>query len=120
MHDHPPGCGCCHPDPALTDPHAARAEGQVSLTLRLMCRDMAEMMAVLDHAPAHVQASRAEPGCLQFDLRQTDDPLVFDVAERFADIEAYRLHQGRTRASDWGKATAGIARAQYDRRGVQD
>lgn len=120
MHDHPPGCGCCPSGPGLTDPHAARAEGQVSLTLRLMCRDMAEMMAVLDHAPAHVEASRAEPGCLQFDLRQTDDPLVFDIAERFADIEAYRLHQARTRASDWGKATASIARAQYDRRGVTD
>lgn len=119
MHDHPAGCGCGHHH-APTDPHAARTGMQVSLTGRLVCHDMAEMLTVLDHAQAHVDASRAEPGCLQFDLHQTDDPLVFAFAERFADADAYRAHQQRTRASAWGAATQAIAREGYDRRGVQE
>ena len=53
-----------------------------------------------------------------FDLRQTDDPLVFAFAELFVDEAAYRAHQARTRASDWGAATADIARAAHDRRGM--
>lgn len=119
MHDHPPGCSCQHQS-ALPDPHAAREGAEVSLTLRLVCRDMAEMLIVLDHAPAHITESRIEPGCLQFDLRQTADPLVFAVAERFADANAYRAHQARTRASVWGEATAHITREDYDRRGVTE
>ena len=120
MHDHhhAPGCGCGHHHATAADPHAAREAGQVSLTGRLVCRDMAEMLTVLDHADAHIAASRAEPGCLQFDLTQTDDPLVFRFAERFADPTAYRAHQDRTRASLWGAATAAIAREGYDRRGI--
>ena len=128
MHDHPmhhhaghddsASCGCGHHHAAPTDPHAARKEGQVSLTGRLVCRDLAEMLTVLDHADDHVAASRAEPGCLQFDLRQTDDPLVFAFAERFADAAAYRAHQDRTRASLWWSATRDIAREGYDRRGL--
>ena len=118
MHDHAPGCGCGHHHAAPADPHAARETGQVSLTGRLVCRDMGEMLTVLDHADDHVAASRAEPGCLQFDLTQTDDPLVFRFAERFADQAAYRAHQDRTRASRWAEATASIPRDGYDRRGI--
>ncbi|WP_273502529.1 putative quinol monooxygenase [Paracoccus sphaerophysae] len=116
-HDHPPGCGCGAHRPQA-DPHALRTGAQVSLTGQLVCRDLAEMMVVLNHAPAHINASRAEPGCRMFDLRQTDDPLVFAFAELFVDEAAYRAHQARTRASDWGAATADIARAARDRRGM--
>lgn len=119
-HDHPPACGCGAHDAAPADPHARRSDGQVSLTVRLVCRDMAEMLALLNHAPAHVEASRAEPGCLQFDLWQTDDPLEFAVAELFADEPAYRAHQARTRASAWYPVTRDIPRKAYDRRGVSD
>lgn len=120
-HQHPPGCGCGHHAARhAPDPHAARTEGQVSLTGRLVCRDMAEMLTVLEHAQAHIDASRAEPGCLQFDLHQTDDPLVFAFAERFADESAYRAHQARTRATGWYAATRDIARDGYDRRGVTE
>lgn len=119
MHDHPTDCACGQHAPALPDPHAQRSGAQVSLTGRLVCRDMAQMLAVLDHAAAHIAASRAEPGCIQFDLRQTDDPLVFAFAERFADAAAFAAHQARTRASAWGAATADIARDGLDRRGAQ-
>lgn len=112
----------------VADPHAARTRGQVSLTVRLVCRDEADLRAVLDHAAAHVAASRAEPGCLQFDMVRVgaapgDAPAgraVFAVAERFADEAAYRAHQARTRSSDWGAATRDIPRQDYDRRGVSE
>lgn len=119
-HDHAPGCGCGHQHTALPDPHRLRTGAQVSLTGQLVCRDMGEMLTVLDLAHSHVDASRAEPGCLQFDLRQSDDPLVFDFAELFVDEAAYRAHQDRTRGSDWFAATQSIQRRGYDRRGTQE
>lgn len=119
-HDHHPGCGCGHHHSALPDPHAVRADGQVSLTGQLACRDMGEMLAVLGHAQFHIDASRAEAGCLQFDLRQTEDPLVFEFAELFTDEAAYRAHQERTRASEWGTVTRDIPRQAYDRQGVSE
>ncbi len=118
MTRHEPGCACGAHAPAPDDPHTQRQPGEVSLTGKLACRDMAQMMAVLDHASDHVAASRAEPGCIRFDLVQTDDPLVFAVAERFRSVEAYRAHQARTRASAWGRATADIERRDFDRRGL--
>ena len=118
MHDHAPGCGCGRHHTLPADPHAARRPGEVSLTGRLVCRTPVDLMAVLEHAGDHIAASRAEPGCLQFDLVQTEDPMVWSLAERFCDVPAYRAHQARTGSSDWGKATAGIERAGYDRRGI--
>lgn len=118
-HTHSAGCGCSHHRPsALQNPHEARRGGEVTLTGKLVCRDMSEMLTVLDHAQSHIDASRAEAGCLLFELRQTDNPLVFEFAEHFASEEAYLAHQQRTRASAWGAATWGIERQAYDRRGV--
>ncbi len=118
MTQHDTGCTCGAHATDPDDPHAQRRPGEVSLTGKLACRDMAQMMAVLDHAPDHVAASRAEPGCIRFDLVQTDDPLVFAVAERFRSPAAFRAHQTRSRASAWGQATADIERRDFDRRGL--
>lgn len=119
--NHPPGCGCGAHGAAsapVVDPHAAREPGQVSLTGLLVCADPVEMLTVLENLRDHVEESRAEPGCLQFDLWQTEDLLIFALAERFADPAAYRAHQSRTRESRWGKLTAGIERRDYVRHGA--
>ncbi|MFV2001356.1 MAG: putative quinol monooxygenase [Paracoccaceae bacterium] len=59
----------------------------------------------------HVKASRAEPGCLDFEITPSPhDPLVFEVAERFVDRAAFEAHTTRTRASRWWRETAGLAR----------
>ncbi len=68
------------------------------------------------HLPAHLALTRAEPGCLAFDVDPTDDPLVWRVEERFADEAAFDAHQRRVAASAWGTATAGIDR-RYEIRG---
>lgn len=59
----------------------------------------------------HIRLTRAEPGCLSFDV--TEDPASpgrFAVAELFASRAAFEAHQARVAASVWGRITAGIAR----------
>lgn len=82
----------------------------VSLSGRLVCRDAGEADLVRRHLPLHVTLTRGEPGCLSFEVRPTDDPLVWQVEERFADGAAFRAHQQRVAASEWGRATSAIER----------
>ncbi|WP_236967681.1 putative quinol monooxygenase [Microbacterium aurantiacum] len=84
--------------------------GQVELRGRLVCADTDAAATVVRQLPLHTALSRAEPGCLRFEVTATADPLVWEVAERFADRAAFDAHQARVAASEWGRATAGIAR----------
>lgn len=86
---------------------------QIILTGRLVCANEAELAAVVAHLPRHAELSRAEEGCLAFEVTQTGDPLVWTVAERFVDRASFDAHQVRTKNIDWGRATAGITR-EYD------
>ena len=61
--------------------------------------------------PAHIALTRAEPGCLAFEVSQSaTTPGHFLVAETFVDQAAFDLHQARTRASAWAEVTAGLNR----------
>ncbi|WP_440713730.1 putative quinol monooxygenase [Gordonia sp. FQ] len=80
------------------------------LTGRLICTDAEQRDIVLRHLPRHVELTRAEPGCLLFDVEQTADPLVWQVREEFADSGAFEAHQRRVASSAWGRATLGIRR----------
>lgn len=62
------------------------------------------------HLPEHIRLSRAEPGCLKFEVTQDDDPLIWRVSECFASAADFEAHQARVKASEWGLATQGIAR----------
>ena len=67
--------------------------------------------AVTEALPKHIALTRAEEGCLSFEV--TEDPSVqgrFLVAERFVDRQAFEAHQARTKTSDWAKTTDGIPR----------
>lgn len=64
---------------------------------------------VRDALPEHIRLSRAEPGCLRFEVVETA-PGVFSVSEEFIDRAAFDAHQTRTRASEWWAATAHIPR----------
>lgn len=62
--------------------------------------------------PEHIRLTRAEPGCLRFDVTENPDvPGRFDVAEAFADKAAFEAHQSRAAASDWGRISAGLTRS---------
>lgn len=82
----------------------------VRLSGRLICTTPDEAARVAAALPAHVEATRAEPGCLHFDVIPSTDPLVWTVAEEFVDPSAFEAHQTRSAASDWAQATAGITR----------
>lgn len=82
----------------------------VALTGRLICANSDEAAVVLHHLHRHIELTKAEVGCLRFAVEQTNNPLVWEVSERFVDQEAFDAHQARVRASEWGRATSGITR----------
>lgn len=82
----------------------------VALTGRLICADSAQMMTALQHLPEHSSLSRAEPGCLRFDLAQDEDPLIWTLSELFADADALAAHGARMKDSAWGRASGAITR----------
>ena len=81
----------------------------VTLTGRLICANDTEAALVRAHLPEHLRLTRAEPGCLRFDVTPID-PLTWQVDEEFTDRAAFDAHQTRTRASEWFRQTAGIRR----------
>lgn len=90
----------------------------VRLSGFLRCASMAEVETVKRHLPDHIRRTRAEPGCISFEVSQTDDPLVWRVEELFADQDAFDFHQQRTSTSKWFEATSAIAR-EYEITGAE-
>lgn len=67
--------------------------------------------AVLAALPDHVALTRAEPGCLSFEVNpDPDNALRLLVAETFIDQAAFDAHQARARVSAWADVTAGLPR----------
>lgn len=70
-----------------------------------------DLESVKQHLSSHIALTRREPGCLSFDVTQREsDPSLFDVYEEFLDATAFRSHQTRVAASDWGNITKNIER----------
>ncbi len=82
----------------------------IRLTGQLICQTMQQAETVAQHLPDHIRLSRAEVGCISFNVQPTDNPLVWQVDETFTDQAAFDLHQQRTRASAWWTVTAAITR----------
>ncbi|WP_373566600.1 putative quinol monooxygenase [Brevibacterium sp. 91QC2O2] len=59
----------------------------------LRCADDAEVETVCRYQPRHIELTRAEAGCLLFEVVQTGDPLIWSVAERLADESGFDAHQ---------------------------
>ncbi|WP_104091479.1 putative quinol monooxygenase [Arthrobacter sp. GMC3] len=83
----------------------------IDLTGQLICKGDDEIAVVTEFLPRHIELTHAEPGCISFEVNPTDDPRVWNVAERFQDADSFHSHQARVKASDWGRATAGIKRS---------
>jgi len=84
--------------------------GMIHLTGRLICTTHAQARAVMMALPDHIRLTRDEPGCVSFEVTPSDDPLIWQVEERFADPAAFGAHQARVAESDWGAQTNGITR----------
>lgn len=83
----------------------------VELEGSLICECDEEMEIVRRHLARHIELTRAESGCLRFEVEQSDDPLVWTVSEAFESQAVFDMHQARAEKSVWGQATAGIKRA---------
>ncbi|GAB4292286.1 MAG: putative quinol monooxygenase [Roseovarius sp.] len=75
-------------------------------TLSCAPEEAAEIRAALAE---HIRLSRAEPGCLEFEVSETA-PGVFALSEAFRDRAAFEAHQRRARASAWGRRSAHLRR----------
>jgi quinol monooxygenase YgiN len=82
----------------------------IRVTGALTCATAADAELVRQHLPNHIALSRAEPGCLTFNVDPTPDLLVWHLNESFVDRAAFEAHQARTRASVWFAATAHLGR----------
>lgn len=84
---------------------------RVSLSGFLICRTLEEADRVSELLREHIRLTRAEPGCLRFEvLRSHSDPTRFAVTETFRDRAAFEAHQARTATTIWARATKGITR----------
>lgn len=75
--------------------------------------------AVRAALPEHIRLTRAEEGCLCFDVTECADPVGrFEVSEAFATPAAFKAHQSRGAQSAWAEVTKGIAR-EYSIEGLE-
>lgn len=84
--------------------------GMTTLTGTLTCKTQDEVDMVKAYLPDHIRLSRAEPGCLKFDVTQGENPLVWHLDEAFIDTQAFAAHQARTKATIWAEKSAGLLR----------
>lgn len=63
---------------------------------------------VLDALPEHIALTRAEPGCLTFNIDIEANHL--SVEEVFTDDAAFKAHQARIVGTQWAAVTMGLAR----------
>lgn len=82
----------------------------IAVTGTLTCSTAEEADLVRQHLPEHIRLSRAEPGCVKFNVDPTDNPLVWRLDEAFVDRQAFEAHQARTRGSIWFQVSSSLAR----------
>jgi len=82
----------------------------IRVTGTLTCATLEDAALVAVHLPDHIRLSRAEPGCLRFDVTATADPLVWALDECFVDRDGLAAHQARTKASPWFAHTRHLTR----------
>ena len=59
--------------------------------------------------PAHIALTRAEEGCISFEVAEdVERSGRFNVSEVFANQAAFDAHQDRAKNSDWFRITQGI------------
>lgn len=80
----------------------------------------AQREATLKALVEHVALTRAEDGCLLFDVEPDPlDPECLSVREAFLGPDAFAAHQSRVASSAWGALTQGFER-QYKVAGLDD
>ncbi|MGB0960219.1 MAG: putative quinol monooxygenase [Halocynthiibacter sp.] len=69
------------------------------------------LKTVLAALPEHIRLSRAEDGCIFFNVDQdAQNPLRLLVSEAFTDRPSFDAHQTRASSSHWAEVTEGLPR----------
>ena len=78
----------------------------------LLIATTAAERAVIDlYLDDHIELTRAEPGCLKFEVSEDEkDRNKFHVSEVFDSEEAFDAHQARAKASEWGQHSERLER----------
>ena len=77
----------------------------------LIAHSAAEHALVDLYLDDHIALTRAEPGCLKFEVTEDqNDRNKFHVSEIFESEEAFEAHQTRAKASEWGQNSAPLER----------
>jgi quinol monooxygenase YgiN len=92
------------------DDSTRKRPGAIRLSGTLICASQEEAALVATHLPEHIRLTRLEPGCLAFEVAQTEDSMIWRVEELFSDRPAFVAHQDRAKDSIWGAATKAIRR----------
>ena len=61
----------------MDDEKPALVTGKLRLSGLLTCASVSEAAIVHQYLPEHIRLSRAEPGCLSFEVTQSDDPMIW-------------------------------------------
>ncbi|UTW45602.1 antibiotic biosynthesis monooxygenase [bacterium SCSIO 12696] len=70
--------------------------------------DLPEVEAEL---PRHIELTKAEKGCLDFQVTQSlENKRIFTVYEEFIDRAAFEYHQQRVKKSYWGTMAVNVER----------
>ncbi|TWU54867.1 DinB superfamily protein [Rubripirellula tenax] len=70
-----------------------------------------EIAQIREALPKHIDATRAESGCLRFDVNESEHERGrFDVYEQFRDRESFEQHQARAKASEWANISRNVER----------
>lgn len=70
-----------------------------------------DIATVEAHLPTHIRLSRAEDGCVSFNVCvDPQNPNRYLVDEEFATQSAFDAHQTRVKSSKWGQVTAHLHR----------
>lgn len=82
----------------------------VKLSGQLICVSEEELNIVIKCLPEHIKLTRQEEGCVSFEVKQSQNPLIWDVHEVFENRQSFENHQRRISGSVWGIKTQNIQR----------
>lgn len=84
--------------------------GKVTITGYLQVPEQ-ELHEVATALPLHRDLSRAEPGCLVFEVSQDEaDPCKFHLHEQYVSREAFDFHKNRAGDSEWAAISVNVER----------
>ena len=70
-----------------------------------------DLEAVSKELPLHIEATKSEPGCLVFEVKQdATNKNKFEVYEEFTDKTAFEFHRDRAQTTNWGTITKDVER----------